>query len=145
MWKVLGKKAFYVELGNVWKEEMMAIASKMECGERFNAIFGPAKVTHLFNGSTMFHTFDVELPEDIPADDIQFLADAVLDIANADLDRYFVSLEDKYQPCQVVFSGIREPEILGLNKTEGYGSGNVFMPIVQSLSQPGRRNESQFQ
>lgn len=144
MWKVMGREALYVEIADIWKEEIMAAAAKVEGGERFNEILADKEVTHLFNASTLFHTFSVELPEDMPAEDIQFMADVLLKIANSDPDNYFISLRDEYQPCQVVFSGFREPELIGLNKTEGYGSGNYFMPIIQSLSQPGKRNESMF-
>ena len=145
MWKIMGREALYVELADIWKEEIMAAAAGMEGGERFNELLADKEVTHLFNASTLFHTFSVELPEDTPAEDLQFMADVILEVANADLERYFVSLEDAYQPCQVVFSGFREPELIGKDKTDGYGSGNYFMPIIQSLSQPGRRNESQFE
>ncbi|NLL94861.1 MAG: hypothetical protein GX224_03790 [Thermoplasmatales archaeon] len=145
MWEIMGREALYVELAAVWKEQVAAAAAKVEGGERFNELLRDKEVTHLFNASTLFHTFSVELPEDMPPEDIQFMADVILDIVNSDPDNYIISLNGDYQPCQVVFSGFREPELIGLDKTEGYGSGNYFMPIIDSLSKPGRRNESMFQ
>ena len=31
---------------------------------------------------------------------------------------------------------------IGANKTEGYASGKIFMPILDSLCKPGRTNDS---
>ena len=43
---------------------------------------------------------------------------------------------------RVIINNEDEPELLGMNRTEGYGSGKIFMPILDSLTKPGRPNES---
>lgn len=141
MWKVLGADAVYVEFADVWKARMTDISSERDEHERFVDLIEKAEIKHLFNGSTEMHTFMVELPETLSAEDIQFLADEILDVARtADFD--FVSLDGKYQKCQVIFSSEKEPEILGMDKAEGYSAGAVFAPIVEGWTKPGRRNDS---
>jgi hypothetical protein len=140
MWQVLGANALYVEFAYVWKERMLEISDDREDGKRFRGLIRGAEVRHLFNGSTEIHTFMVDLPETATPDDIQFLADVILDVAKtADVD--FVSLDGEYQKCQVIFSNEDEPEIIGLDKTKGYSAGAVFKPIVDGWGKPGRRNE----
>ena len=70
------------------------------------------------------------------------MADIILAIAQQDTDRFFVSLDDEYQKCVVNVRNDVEPELIGANRTEGYGSGKIFMPILDSLCKPGRTNES---
>lgn len=141
MWKVLGVDALYVEFADVWKRRMKEISEDRDEHDRFVSLIDDAEIKHLFNGSTETHTFMVELPESIDPQDIQFLADEILDVARtADFD--FMSLDGKYQRCQVIFESLREPEILGLDKAEGISAGAVFLPIVESWSKPGRRNDS---
>ena len=51
------------------------------------------------------------------------------------------------QKYQVVITNWKEPEIIGLNKTPGMSSGEVFKPIIKGLDGPGRLNpkfESQY-
>lgn len=141
MWKVLGVDAMYVEFADIWKERMLQISEERDGHQRFVDLMGVADVKHLFNGSNETHTFMVELPESLSPEDIQFLADEILDIARtADFD--YVSLEGNYQKCQVIFTTEQEPEILGLDKQEGISAGAVFLPIVEGWSKPGRHNES---
>lgn len=140
MWQILGVKAMYVEFADVWKQRMLEISEDRDEHDRFAKLMEMAKVTHLFNGTSETHTFMVDLPDAVPPEDIQFLADEILDVARtADFD--FVALEHEYQRCQVIFSTEQEPEILGMDKKEGISAGAVFAPIVESWSQPGRRND----
>lgn len=141
MWQILGVKALYVEFADVWKKRMLEISEDRDEHDRFVKLMDAANIVHLFNGSTEIHTFMVELPDDISADDVQFLADEILDVARtADFD--FIALENKYQKCQVIFTTEKEPEILGIDKAEGISAGAVFSPILESWGKPGRRNES---
>ena len=140
MWQILGVKALYVEFADVWARRMTEISEDREDGERFREIVKDADVTHLFNGTTEIHTFMVALPESATPDEIQFLADVILDVAKtADFD--FVSLEGEYQKCQVIFSNEKEPEIIGLEKEKGYSAGAVFNPIIEGWGKPGRPNQ----
>ena len=141
MWQILGVNAMYVEFADVWKERMLEISEERGTKKRFFEIMKNADVTHLLNGTSEIHTFIIDLPDSVSPEDIQFLADEILDIAKtADFD--FVSIEGKYQKCQVIFSNEQEPEIIGLGKTEGYSSGAVFLPIMEGWSKNGRQNES---
>ena len=65
-----------------------------------------------------------------------------MSVPKLDRETPFISLEDNYQKCQVIINNEDEPELLGMNRTEGYGSGKIFMPILDSLTKPGRPNES---
>ena len=141
MWQILGVNAMYVEFADIWKERMMEISEERGTKKRFSEIMKDAGITHLLNGTSETHTFMIDLPESVSAEDIQFLADEILDIARtAEYD--FISIEGEYQKCQVIFSSEREPEIIGLDKTEGFSSGAVFLPIFKGLASNGRQNDS---
>lgn len=139
----MGVDALYVEFADLWKKRIIEIASEREGGDRFRELMEPRDVLHLFNGTNGLHSFNVEFPEDTDPKDLQFLADVILGIAN-DTEQHFISLGGAYQKCQVVFTSDREPELIGANRTEGYGSGKIFMPILESLAKPGRANNSMF-
>ena len=70
------------------------------------------------------------------------MADMILSIAKDNMDTPFISVEDNYQKCQVIINNEDEPELIGANRTEGYGSGKIFLPILDSLTRPGRPNET---
>ena len=142
MWKILGREALYVEFAQVFKEEVVRLASEMENGQKFVDFMKDADVRYLFNGSTETHAFGIYPDKSLTPEDIQYMSDIILAIAKADEERFFVSLDDQYQKCVVNIRTDEEPELLGLNKTEGYGSGQIFNQIVDSLSKPGRANES---
>ena len=142
MWQILGANAMYVELADMWKYRMIEIEEDRPEGKKFKKLMKNAMVSHMLNGSTEVHTFMVELPESITPEDIQFLADEILDIANT-FSAPFISFEDNYQMCQVIFSNDVEPEIVGLDKKEGFSSGAVYLPIVNRWGKPNQ-NENEF-
>jgi hypothetical protein len=115
--------------------------SEGENGKRFVELMKDADVMHLMNGETEIHSFLVELPETVSKEDIQFLADEVLNVAKT-ADFPFVSLNNLYEKCQVIFTTEKEPEILGLDKEKGISAGAVFAPILESWGGAGRKNES---
>jgi hypothetical protein len=137
MWKILGSDALYVEFAEVWKKR---ISDLVPGGEKFRELMDDADVSHMMNGSTGEHTFMVELPETVSAEDIQFLADEILAVAK-EYEHPFISLDDRYERCQVMFSAEREPEIIGLDKKEGISAGAVFKPILDSWGGAGKNNE----
>lgn len=141
MWKVLGKDALYVEIGDVWKARILEILADHENGARFKELMDKSEVKHLFNGTTEIHSFMIDVPDDFTPEDIQFMADLILEVAK-DLECPFITLEDNYQKTQVVISNDKEPELLGKERTEGFASGKIFMPIFDSLSKPGKPNDS---
>ena len=138
----MGKDAMYLEIGDVWKERVLEILADHENFERFKALMDKTEVKYMLNGTTEMNSFMLDVPEDFTPDDIQFMADMILDVAKMDLDRPFISLDGKYQKSQVVINNEKEPELLGLGKTEGYASGKIFLPILDSLVKPGRMNDS---
>ena len=135
----MGVDAFYVEFADVWKKRITEIVSEGDNGERFEALIEGAEVMHLMNGETEIHSFVVELPEKVTEEDIQFLADEVLNVAKT-ADFPFVSLNNLYEKCQVIFTNEKEPEILGLDKAEGISAGAVFAPILEGWGGAGRKN-----
>ena len=141
-WKVLGKDALYIDIGPVWKAEIVNVLSQAEGGEKFKKLMDKSEVMHLFNCTTEIHNFIIEAPAKTKPADIQFMADMILGYAKENIDNYFVSLGDEYQKTQVIITNEEEPELIGKDRTEGYASGKIFMPIFESLSKPGRMNES---
>ena len=142
VWKILGKEAMYLEFAEVLRAQLNEIAPTIENGERFVELLAGSEIMHIFNGSTETHGFNIRPEASISSEDIQFMADMILAIAQQDAGRFFVSLDDEYQKCVVNVRADEEPELIGANRTEGYGSGNVFMPILDSLCKPGRTNNS---
>lgn len=141
MWKILGKEAIYVEFADVFKARVLEIASGIKGKERFVDLMKNSEVTHLFNGITETHGFNIRPGDETTNEDIQYMADNILEVVKADPDTFVVSLEDKHQACVINVRADVEPELIGANRTEGYGSGKIFMPIMESLCKPGRMNE----
>ena len=141
MWKILGKEAMYIEFADVFKERIIDIASGMEGKEKFVGLMKGSDVMHIFNGSTETHGFNIRPGDDVPSEDIQLMADAILDVIKSEENLFVVSLDDQYQASVINIRADKEPELIGRDMTEGYGSGQIFQPIFDSLSKPGRMNE----
>ena len=142
VWRILGKEAMYIEFAEVLKQQLLEIAPEIENGDRFVELLKDSEILHIFNGATETHGFNIRPESSISSEDIQFMADMILAIARQDTERFFVSLDGAYQKCVVNVRTDEEPELIGTNKTEGYASGKIFMPILDSLCKPGRSNES---
>lgn len=141
MWKILGKEAVYVEFADVFKARIIEIASAIEGKEKFVDLMNKSEVMHIFNGSTETHGFNIRPGNDISSEDIQYMADNILEIIKSDVDNFVISLDDQHQACVINVRADEEPELIGANKTEGYASGKVFQPILDSLCKPGRMND----
>ena len=144
VWRILGKEAMYVEFAKVLREQLIDIAPTVENGEKFVDLIKGSEIMHIFNGSTETHGFNIRPDAETTPEDIQYMADIVLAIARQDSERFYVSLDGEYQKCVVNVRTDIEPELIGANKTEGYASGKIFMPILDSLCKPGRSNDSLF-
>ena len=71
------------------------------------------------------------------------MADASLEILKRTVETVpCVEVEGIRQKYQVIITNWEEPEIIGMNKTPGMSSGEVFKPIFQSLDKPGRANQN---
>ncbi len=141
MWKILGKEAMYIEFADVFKERVIEIASGMEGKEKFVDLMKGSDVMHIFNGSTETHGFNIRPGDDISSEDIQLMADAILDVIKSEENLFVVSLDDQYQASVINIRADKEPELIGNNRTDGYASGKIFQPILESLAGPGRMNE----
>jgi len=139
MWKILGKEAIYIDIPNTWKERMLELMSDDDKGKKFKDIVSKSKVEYLFNSQSLEHTFFIRLDDDYTPEDIQELADATLSTLKT-LDVPVVQIEDDIQRYQVIITNYHEPELIGLDKTPGMSSGQVFMPIINSLNGPGQMN-----
>ena len=142
MWKVLGKEAMYIEIAAVWTERIIELSKEYEGDEEFKKLMDGSEVKHLFNGSTETHNMMIEVPKEYTPDNIQMMADMILSIAKDNIEMPFITVDGQYQKCQVIITNEDEPELIGMNRTEGYGSGKIFLPILDSLVRPGRPNES---
>jgi len=141
MWKILGADALYLELADVWKKRIAEVVSENGSGDRFNELMKDSEVLYIMNGATEIHTFMVQLPDTLTPDEIQFLADEILDVAK-NYESPFVSLNDNYEKCQVIFTTEKEPELIGLDRDKGFSAGAVFKPILEGWGGAGRQNES---
>lgn len=139
MWKILGEATIYIDIARTWKKRMLELAGDDEKSCKFKEIVDASEVSYLLNGTTEEHTFFIRVSDDITPEEIQILADVSLDILKA-VEFPPVEVEDVRQKYQVVITNWHEPEIIGLNKTPGMSSGQVFKPIISSLDAPGKLN-----
>jgi len=139
MWKILGEETFYLDVGPTWKRRMVALAGDDEKSQKFKEIVDASEVQYMLNGGTEEHIFFIKLSDDITPDEIQCLADVALEILK-NIPYPCVEVNKIVQRYQVIITNYHEPEIIGLNKTEGMSSGEVFKPIIQGLDSPGRVN-----
>lgn len=142
MWKILGTDALYIDIPGTWKKRMLELAKDDEKSQKFKKIVEKSEVTYMMNGTTEEHTFFIKVPDEVTPDEIQTLADVSLDILK-NVEFPPVEVEGVRQRYQVIITNWKEPEIIGLNKTPGMSSGEVFKPIIQGLDGPGKMN-SQF-
>jgi hypothetical protein len=141
MWKILGKEAIYIDIPATWRERMLELVPDDEKGTEFKSIMDRSEVEYFFNPQTEEHTFFIRLKDDITPEQIQNMADAVLDTLKS-IDIPVVEIEDTRQKYQVIITNYHEPELIGLNKTPGMSSGQVFLPIIRSLDSPGKMNSN---
>ncbi len=144
MWKVLGKDCLYIDIARIWTERILELSAANEKAEEFKGLMDGTEVTHLFDGTLETHNFMLDVPKEYTPEQIQTMADVILAVAKDNVDTPFVEIDGKYQKSNVIISNDEEPELLGNDRTDGYGSGKIFIPILTSLTQPGRANESMF-
>jgi hypothetical protein len=140
MWSILGEETLYIDIPQTAKNRLMALANERDNGERFGELMGRSEVIFLLNGGTEESSFFITVPDDLTPDDIQLMADTVLDIVQ-NYDAHFVEVGGIEQRYKIIINNNKEPELLGLNKTPGMSSAEVFKPIFRSLDAPGRVNK----
>jgi len=137
MWAVLGRKTIYLDIANTAKEMILL---NSEGGDRFERLMERSEIMYLLNGDTEEHSFIITVPDELGSDDIQFMADVILDVA-VKSKVPFISVEGYEQRFKVVISNQKEPELIGLNKTPGMSAAEVFKPILKAWDSPGRMFE----
>jgi len=135
MWKVLGREAEIVKIGNIWKEEILARASECDDFETFVELMEQSELTYLHNTQTDIHAFILQFPESIGKEELDYFSSFIRNLRDG-MEVPTISFQDQPQRCRFVFTSEKEPELLGLNKTEGMSSGALFQPIFDSWSKP---------
>lgn len=139
MWSVLGKEAIYIDIPFVFVERMGGLAGNSEKADRFRACLGESDVRFMMNGETGECSFLVYVPDSMTPEDIQNTAETALEVAQA-YEGPLLTVEGAEQRYKIIITNNQEPELLGLDKTEGFSSGQVFMPIFKALASPGKMN-----
>jgi hypothetical protein len=139
MWKILGMKTIYIDIPNTVKNRLTELAGDSEKGIKFKDLIGRSEVMFLLNGETEENSFFITVPDELTPDEIQIMADVVLDIART-IEFPFVEVNGAEQRYQVIISNNKEPELIGINKTPGMSSVEVFKPIIRSLDSRGKMN-----
>lgn len=139
MWKILGKDAMYLEIPHVFAERMGELAGEGDDADMFRSCLEESDIKFMINPETEECSFMIYIPEDLTPEEIQSIAETALAVAQA-YEAPLITAEDVEQRYKIILTNNKEPEIIGLNKTEGFSSGQVFMPIFDSLSKPGKLN-----
>lgn len=133
MWKVLGRKAEVVKIGIVWKEEIMTRASEYDDFETFKDLMEQGELTYLYNTQTDVHAFIIQFPESVGKDELDYFSSFIRNLREG-MDVPTIAFQDVAQRCRFIFTSEEEPQLIGLNKTEGMSSGAIFQPIYDSWS-----------
>ena len=139
MWKILGMKTIYIDIPNTAKDRLIELAGDGEESVIFKGLMERSEIMFLLNGETEENSFFITVPDDLTPEDIQVMADVVLEIAKS-IEFPFIEVEGIEQRYQVIITNNKEPELIGINKTPGMSSGEVFKPIIRSLDSRGRLN-----
>jgi len=139
MWNILGVKTIYIDIPNTVKNRLIELAGDGEKKAIFVELMGRSEVMFLLNGETEENSFFITVPEDLTPEQIQIMADVILETAKS-IEFPFVSVADVEQRYQVIITNNKEPELIGLSKTPGMSSAEVFKPIIKSLDSRGRVN-----
>ncbi len=139
MWKILGKEAIYLDIPYVFADRMGELAGEGDDSDIFRNCLKKSEIKFMINPETEECSFMIYVPDEMTPEEIQSLAETALAIAQA-YEAPFITAEDIEQRYKIILTNNKEPELIGLNKTEGFSSGQVFMPIFDSLSKPGKLN-----
>ncbi|MDR0309540.1 MAG: hypothetical protein LBH88_02125, partial [Candidatus Methanoplasma sp.] len=130
MWKILGIKTIYIDIPNTAKRRLIELAGEGEKENKFRELMGRSEIMFLLNGETEENSFFITVPDDLGPEDIQLMADVVLNVAKT-AEFPFIEVKDVEQRYQVIITNNKEPELIGLNKTPGMSAAEVFKPIIE--------------
>jgi len=139
MWKILGMKTIYIDIPNTAKNRLIDLAGEGEKETIFKDLMERSEMIFLLNGETEENSFFITVPGDLTPEDIQIMADVILEVAKT-IEFPFIEVEGIEQRYRVIITNSKEPELIGMNKTPGMSSVEVFKPIIKSLDSRGRLN-----
>lgn len=139
MWKILGVTSIYIDIPSTAKKRLIELAGEGEKENKFKELMERSEIMFLLNGETEENSFFITVPDDLTPEDIQIMADVVLEIAKS-IEFPFIAVKDIEQRYQVIITNNKEPELIGINKTPGMSSVEVFKPIIKSLDGRGKMN-----
>ncbi len=134
MWQVLGKDTVPVKLGEDWKQRMAELAGEGPRRDKLEELFSAAGFTYYYNTEQDVHAFIFELPTDTTEGEVQAYTRMIQEVRSL-TDYPIVAFEQKPQRCKLVVTAEEEPELVGKDRTEGYGSGKLFQPIFESWNE----------
>ena len=139
MFKVLGKDCLYIDIAGVFKEQILSLSSFDEKASEFSSLMTKTDVQYLLNGSTEESCFILTVPDEYTPEQIQLMADVVIRA----IERFGqapITVEGKEQRYRINISNQHEPELIGIHKTPGMSSLEIFKPIISGWSAEGRPN-----
>ncbi|MGI6009055.1 MAG: hypothetical protein ACOX8X_02885 [Methanomethylophilus sp.] len=141
MFKILGEETLYISIADTFSKRLLALTGEGEKEDRFRELFSKTEVRYQLNGQTEESDFLLRVPDDYKPEDIQLMADVILDTLKK-FNAPAVVVDDTEQQYRIVISNSHEPEIIGLKKDKNMSSYEVFKPIFEGWDAPGRANPS---
>ena len=139
MWNILGEEAIYLDIPYKFKNRVLALAVDDENGKKFKGLMDKSDVSFMINGESEECCFIIKVPDEYTPEEIQLMADQTMAAIVAN-DRAPISANGMEQKYKIIISNDKEPEIIGLRKTPGMTSVEVFKPIFRDWVAPGKSN-----
>ena len=139
MFQIFGTECLYIDIADTFNKRLLALSSSDEKGAEFGDLFSKADTTYLLNGETEESCFIIRVPDEYTPEQIQMMADVIIRTITA-FNAPPVTVDDVEQKYRINITNYHEPEIIGLRKTPGMSSMEVFKPIINSWAAPGRYN-----
>lgn len=139
MWNILGENSIYLDIPYKFKNKVMELAGDDEAGAKFKQLMKDADPSFMINGESEECCFIFKVPDEYTPEDIQLMADQTI-AAIVKNDKAPVSVNGAEQKYKIIISNNKEPELIGLRKTPGMSSVEVFKPIFSSWTAAGKAN-----
>lgn len=139
MFKVLGKDCLYIDMAKTFEEQILAMSAFDEKASEFAALLSKTDVQYLLNGATEESCFIFTVPDEYTPEQIQTMADVIIRA----IERFGqapITVDGQEQKYCINITNQHEPEIIGLRKTPGMSSFEVFKPIISGWAAEGRAN-----
>lgn len=78
MWKVLGKEALPVTIGDTWQERVLELSKRKKGADKFRALVGQAELRYFHDTIKDIHTFMLQFDPRTELEDLQFAHDLIL-------------------------------------------------------------------